>query len=380
MTDAVPVGLYIHLPWCIRKCPYCDFNSHEASGELPFDRYVDALLRDIETELEHLHGRQVETIFIGGGTPSLFPAPAVQRLLDGIRSQVDCVPGMEVSLEANPGAADASRFAGFGAAGVTRLSVGVQSFRDHQLKRLGRVHDRASALAALAAARVAGFDDINIDLMHGLPDDQPGDCLSDLTEALAFEPTHISWYQLTLEPGTAFAHKPPSLPDHDSIAHEFDAGQELLAAAGYDRYEISAYARLGRRARHNVNYWEFGDYIGIGAGAHGKMTTPEGVFRSEKRRSPAAYISQAGQRECTSRNGPLDEAELITDFAINVLRLRDGFAESLFTSRTGLPHSALATPLAEAKARGWLVHKAGVIRPSEQGYRFLNDLQLLFLA
>lgn len=379
-TAPIPVGLYIHLPWCIRKCPYCDFNSHEASGELPFERYVDALLRDLETEIDQLHGRLVETIFIGGGTPSLFPAPAVQRLLDGVRAQVQCTNDIEVSLEANPGAADASRFAGFIAAGVTRLSIGVQSFRDHQLKRLGRVHDSASAHAALGAARVAGFDNINIDLMHGLPEDQTGDSLVDLRAALAYEPEHISWYQLTLEPGTPFAHKPPVLPDHDAIAHEFDVGWDLLAAAGYERYEISAYAQPGWRAGHNVNYWQFGDYIGIGAGAHGKMTTPAGIFRSEKRRSPVAYLSQAGLPECTKRTGPLNDAELITEFAINALRLRDGFAESLFSSRTGLGRAVLATPLEQAEQRGWLVCEAGVVRPTEQGYRFLNDLQLLFLA
>lgn len=379
LAATIPVGLYIHLPWCIRKCPYCDFNSHEASGELPFEPYVDALLRDLETEIDQLDGRLVETIFIGGGTPSLFPVSAIQRLLDGVRARVPCGENAEVSLEANPGAADASRFAGFITAGVTRLSVGVQSFRDHQLTRLGRVHDSASAHAAIGAARDAGFDNINIDLMHGLPEDQAGDSLVDLREALAYEPEHISWYQLTLEPGTAFALKPPLLPDHDAIAHEFDAGWDVLAAAGYERYEISAYAQPGRRARHNVNYWQFGDYIGVGAGAHGKITTPAGVFRSEKRRSPVAYLSQAGLPGCTKRSGPLNDAELISEFAINALRLHGGFAESLFSSRTGLGRAVLEQPLVQAQERDWLVCEAGVVRPTERGYRFLNDLQLLFL-
>ncbi len=380
VTAAIPVGLYIHLPWCVRKCPYCDFNSHEATGEPPFEPYVDALLRDLETEIHQLHGRFVETIFIGGGTPSLFPAPAIQRLLDGIRDRVECADDAEVSLEANPGVADTSRFAGYIAAGVTRISIGVQSFRDHQLMRLGRVHDGASAHAAVRAAREAGFDNINIDLMHGLPEDRAGDSLVDLREALAYQPAHISWYQLTLEPGTPFAHKPPVLPDHDTIARDFDAGWEVLAAAGYERYEISAYAQPERRAKHNVNYWQFGDYIGIGAGAHGKMTTPTGIFRSEKRRSPIAYLSHAGLPECTKRTGPLSDTGLITEFAINALRLRDGFAENLFTSRTGLDRDTLATPITQGEQRGWLVCEAGVVRPTELGYRFLNDLQLLFLA
>ena len=376
---AIPLGLYIHLPWCIRKCPYCDFNSHEAADELPYDRYVDALLRDLDAELSHIQNRKVDTIFIGGGTPSLFPAAAVRRLLDGIRARMDCVTGMEVTLEANPGAADTSRFSGFLAAGVNRLSIGVQSFRNHQLKRLGRVHDSAAVHAALAAARDAGYGDINIDIMHGLPDDRDDEALVDLVEALAFEPTHISWYQLTIEPGTAFAHRPPQLPDHDSVAKQFDAGSEMLAAAGYDRYEVSAYARPGRRARHNINYWQFGDYIGIGAGAHGKMTSTLGIFRSEKRRNPATYMSQAGQPECTTRSGPVDDADLITEFAINALRLREGFDESLFTSRTGLTRGALSDPVRQAQEHGWLNDAAGVIRPTELGYRFLNDLQLLFL-
>lgn len=379
LTDPIPVGLYIHLPWCTRKCPYCDFNSHETSGEVPFESYVDALLRDLETETDQLCGRLVDTIFIGGGTPSLFPVVAVQRLLDGVRARVKCVDAVEISLEANPGSADASRFAGFNTAGVTRLSVGVQSFRDHQLKRLGRIHDGAAARVALDAARAAGFKNINIDLMYGLPEDQSGDSLSDLIEALNYEPEHISWYQLTLEPGTALARNPPVLPEHDAIANEFDTGSDLLSVSGYEHYEVSAYAQPGLRAGHNLNYWQFGDYIGIGAGAHGKVTGPEGIFRSQKRRNPSAYLSQAGSPKCTKRTGPIGDAELITEFAINALRLREGFAEDLFTSRTGLERSALATALERAEGNGWIVCDAGVIRPTQRGFRFLNDLQLLFL-
>ncbi|MFP6681712.1 MAG: radical SAM family heme chaperone HemW, partial [Gammaproteobacteria bacterium] len=284
LTVDIPIGLYVHLPWCIRKCPYCDFNSHETAGELPYSRYIDSLILDLDAELEDLDCRKLGTIFIGGGTPSLFPAGSIARLLDGIRRRVECADDMEITLEANPGAADAERFADFLAAGINRLSVGVQSFRNHQLQRLGRVHNSASARAAVSAARTAGFENINIDLMHGLPDDGPGDSLADLHEALSFEPEHLSWYQLTIEPGTAFANKPPELPDPDAIANELDAGRQLLLDVGYDQYEISAYSRPGRRARHNLNYWEFGDYIGIGAGAHGKLTSRSGVFRTEKRR------------------------------------------------------------------------------------------------
>jgi len=375
----IPLGLYVHLPWCLRKCPYCDFNSHEAAEDVPFDRYVDALLADLETELTHIQGRRLATIFIGGGTPSLFPGAAIHRLLDGVRGAIECADGIEVTLEANPGAADAARFEAYLGAGVNRLSIGVQSFRDRQLALLGRVHDAATADAALAAARSAGCKNINIDLMHGLPAQEANDSLADLTQAIAFEPEHISWYQLTLEPGTAFAHKPPELPEHDAIAREFELGSGLLEAAGYERYEISAYARPGLRARHNLNYWEFGDYIGIGAGAHGKLTTADGVFRTRKRSSPPSYMAYAGTPGCTTRNGPLGQGELVAEFAMNALRLRHGYGETLFALRTGLPQAAVSEVLEQARARGWIVHAGGTIRPTEVGYRSLNDLQMLFL-
>jgi oxygen-independent coproporphyrinogen-3 oxidase len=375
----IPLGLYIHLPWCLRKCPYCDFNSHEAAEDVPFDRYVDALLADLETELDSVQGRRLATIFIGGGTPSLFSGAAINRLLDRVRGAIECADDIEITLEANPGAADAARFEAYLAAGVNRLSIGVQSFRDRQLVLLGRVHDAAAAHAALAAARAAGCQNVNIDLMHGLPADEANDSLADLAEAIAFAPEHISWYQLTLEPGTAFAHKPPKLPQHDAVAYEFELGTRILDGAGYGRYEISAYARPGSRARHNLNYWEFGDYVGIGAGAHGKLTCAAGVFRTQKRRSPLAYMAHAGTPQCTTRNGPLEQAELVAEFAMNALRLRHGYAESLFTARTGLPQAAASRALEQACERGWIVHEGRTIRPTEVGYRFLNDLQLLFL-
>ncbi|MDA0822695.1 MAG: radical SAM family heme chaperone HemW [Proteobacteria bacterium] len=377
----IPLSLYIHLPWCIRKCPYCDFNSHEQSGEPPFNQYVDAVLLDLEYELSHLDAsRALVSIFIGGGTPSLFPSRAIQDLLDGVRRITNCPEPIEITLEANPGAADASRFEGYLSAGVNRLSIGVQSFRDHQLRRLGRVHDAAAACDAIRAARSAGCDNINIDIMHGLPDDKKEDSLFDLSRALEFEPEHLSWYQLTLEPGTVFARKPPKLPDHDVIADQFDLGRRLLQDNGYDQYEISAYARSERRAAHNVNYWEFGDYIGVGAGAHGKLTSAEGIFRTEKRRGPDPYMKHAGEPDATSRSGPLDNSQLVAEFAMNALRLRHGYRAALFSERTGLDVCVANPAVREAVKRGWLTHRNGVIRPTDLGYHFLNDLQLLFLA
>jgi len=377
-ADAIPLGLYIHLPWCIRKCPYCDFNSHEAS-EPPFEAYVDALLRDLDAERALTGTRKVATVFIGGGTPSLFPVAAVRRLLDGVRGRVPFEADPEITLEANPGAADAARFAGYLEAGVNRLSIGVQSFNDEQLRRIGRIHDAKAAREALAAAREAGCRRVNVDLMHGLPGSRSGASLDDLRTALAFEPEHLSWYQLTVEPGTAFARRPPDLPEHDLIADETDAGIALLDEAGYDRYEVSAYARTGERARHNLNYWQYGDYIGIGAGAHGKLSEPDGVYRTAKRRSPSAYVSVGGGT-MDDRMVRVPEADLVGEFAINALRLRHGYHEELFTGRTGLAQSAMEAPLNAALERGWIARTGGKVRPTALGYRFLNDLQELFLA
>ncbi|MDP6184448.1 MAG: radical SAM family heme chaperone HemW, partial [Gammaproteobacteria bacterium] len=280
---------------------------------------------------------------------------------------------------ANPGAADAGRFEAYRAAGVNRLSIGVQTFSDRQLARIGRIHDAAAAYSALDAARAAGFENINIDLMFGLPGCRADDSLVDLRAAIALGPEHISWYQLTIEPGTAFAQESPELPAHDAIASTFDSGRGMLTAAGYEQYEISAYAQPGTRAHHNLNYWEFGDYIGIGAGAHGKLTTARGAFRTEKCCGPVAYMARAGAAGCEIRNGPLTDAQLVAEFAMNALRLRRGYHENLFTARTGLAATAAAGPLREACKRGWIEREAGVIRPTELGYRFLDDLQLLFV-
>lgn len=377
--ETIPLGLYIHLPWCIRKCPYCDFNSHLAI-ETPYEQYVDALLDDLARDVALTYPREVSTIFIGGGTPSLFPAAAIERLLRGVRSTVQLKPDAEVTLEANPGAAETARFAAYLAAGVNRLSIGVQSFSDARLATLGRIHGGQEAVAAVVSARAAGCDRINIDLMHGLPGSADGDSLADLRAAIELEPAHLSWYQLTIEAGTAFARKPPLLPAHDQIVDEFESGVTLLSEAGYERYEISAFAQPNERSRHNLNYWEFGDYLGIGAGAHGKVSAADGVYRSEKRRSPSAYLSKYSSPGDAEFSGPTPGDELIGDFAINAFRLRDGFARSSFAARTGLPLADLDARLNIALDREWIEVSSDTIRPSELGYRFLNDLQLLFIS
>ena len=378
MIATIPLALYVHLPWCVRKCPYCDFNSYEAPGVLPTEAYVDALLRDLDADLLHAQGRALESIFIGGGTPSLFPAQAIQRLLDGVRARLALARDVEITLEANPGAVDEAHFHGYRAAGVNRLSIGVQSLRAAQLRALGRIHGPDDVLHAIETARAAGFDNLNLDLMHGLPGDGPGDSVRELDALLRLAPTHVSWYQLTLEEGTAFAHQPPTLPDDDQIVADFEQGLARLAAAGFSRYEVSAYAMPGRASRHNLNYWTFGDYLGIGAGAHGKWTASDGVYRSARRRHPNAYLQQAG----TPTAGTVErvpEDALTGEFMLNALRLRDGFGLELFETRTGLPREGLAVPLAQAVAKGWLVERVGHVTPTEAGYRFLNDLQILFL-
>ncbi|MSQ68316.1 MAG: radical SAM family heme chaperone HemW [Gammaproteobacteria bacterium] len=371
----VPLALYIHLPWCVRKCPYCDFNSHTAPAGIPEDAYVAALLDDLAADLRTTQGRPLSSVFIGGGTPSLFSGAAIGRLMDGVRAQVALPASAEVTLEANPGTVDAANFAGYRAAGVNRLSIGVQSLRPAQLQALGRIHSPADVTRAVATARAAGFDNFNLDLMHGLPGDAPGDALADLRGALAFRPTHLSWYQLTIEAGTAFAQRPPVLPDDEAIAEDFDAGCALLEAAGFTRYEVSAYARAGHESRHNLNYWTFGDYLGIGAGAHGKLTHAQGIVRTLKRRHPQAYLKAAGQGRAVA----VPAADLVTEFMLNALRLRAGFSQALFTQRTGLTWQHIAGPVATGLARGWLTRTADGVAPSVLGYRFLSDLQLLFM-
>jgi putative oxygen-independent coproporphyrinogen III oxidase len=374
----IPLALYVHLPWCVRKCPYCDFNSYERAGELPEDRYVEALLADLRHDVSLTDDRVITSIFIGGGTPSLFSGSALTTLLDGFRSTVTLIADAEITLEANPGAIDESHFVAYRTAGVNRLSIGVQSMRDPQLKKLGRVHGVADVLRAVEIARAAGFENMNLDLMHGLPGDRKGDSLRDLERLLALSPAHVSWYQLTLEPGTAFGRAPPPLPPHDRIAAEFELGCAILDDAGYRRYEVSAFARPGRESRHNLNYWTFGDYLGIGAGAHGKLTLPAGIQRRVKRRHPTAYVKEAGTAAAVTieaSEGP----RLVTEFALNALRLQRGFSRTLFAARTGLSASALDSGIATGRTRGWLIENGDHLQPTPLGYRFLNDLQLAFV-
>lgn len=376
---AIPLSLYVHLPWCVRKCPYCDFNSYNQNGAIPQDAYIAALLTDLDRDLASLVRRPLRSIFFGGGTPSLFSGSAIAQLLDGVRSRLELAPDVEITLEANPGAIDAANFDGYRAAGVNRLSIGVQSLRAAQLARLGRVHGVEDIAIAVATAKAAGFDNFNLDLMHGLPGDEPDDALGDLEAALAFNPPHLSWYQLTLEPGTAFGCQPPPLPPHDRIAEAFERGSALLAAAGFERYEISAFARLGHAARHNLNYWEFGDYLGIGAGAHGKLTLADGaILRTEKRRQPASYMKAAAEGRVCGTRTPVRTRELVAEFMLNALRLREGFPRDWLQIRSGIAAADVDPLIDIALARGWLAVVGTRLVPTEFGYRFLNDLQLHF--
>lgn len=375
-----PLSLYVHLPWCIRKCPYCDFNSYEARGALRDAAYVDAVLRDLRFELDLVRGRPIETIFIGGGTPSLFSGDAIARLLDGVRTEASLVPGAEITLEANPGAADAARFAAFREAGVNRLSIGIQSFREEQLRALGRVHGAADAEAAVTAARAAGFDNVNVDLMYGVPGDDAAGAVGDLERAIALAPAHISWYQLTLEPNTAFERRPPALPDDRVVASIEERGRALLAAHGYARYEISAYASQGRRCAHNLNYWRFGDYLGVGAGAHGKITVPAAgaIERRAKTRNPRTFETCAGSPAAVSAERIAGRRSAALEYLMNALRLLDGTPTEAFVARAGQPSAAIAGARATAVARGWLEADPAALRATEAGLEKLNRLLELF--
>ncbi len=376
---AIPLALYVHLPWCVRKCPYCDFNSYTRSGALPEQEYVAALLADLDADRPYAADRALVSIFFGGGTPSLFSGAAIARVLDGVRARFALASEIEITLEANPGAVDAEHFGAYRRAGVNRLSLGVQSLRPSQLTALGRIHSVEDVTRAVTAARDAGFENFNLDLMYGLPDDRPGDALRDLERALDFDPPHLSWYELTLEPGTAFARRPPPLPPHDPVAADFERGCAMLESRGYRRYEVSAFARPGRAARHNLNYWCFGDYLGIGAGAHGKLTTTTGVIRTVKRRQPAAYMKAALTGASLATVSAVPARDLALEFMLNALRLRDGFERAWLRERA--PAAAnVDDAIAEAVARGWLRDEGSRVVPSELGYRFLTDLQLLFSA
>ena len=381
-NPVTPLALYIHMPWCLRKCPYCDFNSHGGGARAPYAEYVTHLLQDLEQELRTLAARRpLHSIFIGGGTPSLFPGPGIQALLDGVRGLTALDSACEISLEANPGAADANRFAAYRRAGVNRLSIGVQSLDAALLVRLGRVHDPDEARAAVAAARAAGYDNLNLDLMFALPCQELAQAAADLNALIELGPEHISYYQLTLEPDTPFHTKPPPVPDLDQAADMAAAGLALLQAAGYRQYEVSAYARPGRQCRHNLNYWRFGDYLGIGAGAHGKLTDPwSGIIRrTAKHARPDTYLGSRPER-LIDESHALSDTDLVCEFALNAFRLTSGFEQGLFESTTRLPWSRIEPLIAAAVDDGLLTADHGHIAPTALGCAFANELVARFMT
>ena len=379
LSSLPPLSLYVHIPWCLRKCPYCDFNSHEARGDVPEERYLAALMADLEAALPLIWGRTVHSIFIGGGTPSLFSPQAIDRLLGDIRARLRLDAGCEITLEANPGTFEKERFRAYRGAGVTRLSIGVQSFNDQYLQALGRVHDRAQALAAVEEAATA-FDTFNLDIMYALPGQTLPALEQDMRTALALAPPHISIYHLTVEPNTWFAKYPPALPEDDTAYAMLDRITELTADAGLQRYEVSAYARGGHQCLHNTNYWQFGDYLGIGAGAHSKISFAHRVVRQVRFRDPQRYMDGALAGRAIAQDDDVRRADLPFEFMLGALRLREGFALQDFTARTGLPLTAIAEGLQQAEARGLVTRDMERVRPTERGFDFLSDLQSLFLA
>jgi len=376
-----PLSLYVHLPWCVRKCPYCDFNSYSGGDDASRRRYLDALCSDLEAEAAKAGGRPLVSIFLGGGTPSLFRADEIGRLLDVTRSHLDCSDDIEITMETNPGAVERGDLQGYRDAGVNRLSIGAQSFDPGKLAALGRIHDVEDIALTAAQAAAAGFDDVNIDIMYALPgQDVPG-ALSDIDAAASLGPTHLSWYQLTLEPNTVFHARPPQdLPDEDLSFAIQEAGEARLAELGFERYEVSAWARDGRRCRHNLNYWSFGDYLAVGAGAHGKLSTSAGIVRYSKPANPLQYMQQMEKGGGQDAAQTVGDGDLLFEFMLNALRLVDGFDEQLFVERTRLPLPALRERLIPLATRGLIaVEEGGHWRPTAKGRQFLNDLQADFL-
>ena len=375
----IPLSLYVHVPWCVRKCPYCDFNSHQVRDEIPQQRYVDTLIEDLRSEAMLADDRPIHSIFIGGGTPSLFTPEAYQQILGAVRDQFELAPTAEVTLEANPGTFERERFQGYREAGINRVSIGVQSFNNDSLDALGRIHNGDEAIAAAEAASTI-FDRFNLDLMHGLPQQTPELALADLRQALALNPNQISWYQLTLEPNTEFAARPPRLPVEEELWQIQEAGQSLLESAGYRQYEISAFARSGGESAHNINYWRFGDYIGIGAGAHGKFSNWNGesieIRRRHKQRQPKGYMNPESRIAGDELIAADDRA---FEFMLNALRLTDGFELTLFAERTGLALTLIEAKLDVAQRKGLLKIEKGFAKPTNEGRLFLNDLLELFL-
>ena len=372
-----PLSLYIHVPWCVKKCPYCDFNSHAARGEIPEQQYIDALIRDLEREANACQGRPIKSIFIGGGTPSLLTGQAISQLLKRAAEVVEFTADIEITMEANPGTFETERFAEYLAGGVNRLSIGVQSFNSQHLEALGRIHSGDEAVTAITTARALGFKRINLDLMHGLPGQSPEQAMSDIQLAIALEPDHLSWYQLTIEPNTEFHVRPPLLPEDDDLWDIQQQGQQLIAAAGFQQYEVSAYAKPGQQARHNINYWQFGDYLGIGAGAHGKLSFPEQdlIVRRWKQRSPKAYLNSI---DPLGGETPIEREDRRFEFMINALRLLEGAPLQSYLERTGLDRESLEPLWGEAQQQGLMVG-GEQLATTERGQLFLNTLLERFL-
>ncbi|MFS2221002.1 radical SAM family heme chaperone HemW [Pantoea sp. B65] len=377
MSERPPLSLYIHIPWCVQKCPYCDFNSHALKGEVPHEEYVRHLLADLDNDLPLTGGREVGTIFIGGGTPSLLSSEAMLLLLDGVRARLPLSPGAEITMEANPGTVEADRFSGYQRAGINRISIGVQSFSPEKLQRLGRIHGPQEAVRAAHLAADLGLRSFNLDLMHGLPDQTLEQALDDLRQAIALNPPHLSWYQLTIEPNTLFSSRPPVLPDDDALWDIFEQGDQLLTAAGYQQYETSAYAKPGYRCEHNLNYWRFGDYLGIGCGAHGKLTQEDGrIIRTSKTRHPRGFM--AGKY--LDRQHEVEESEKPFEFFMNRFRLLEPAPREEFARYTGLDESLIRPQIAQALAKGYLTETAEYWQITQKGKLFLNSLLELFLT
>ena len=380
-TALPPLSLYIHVPWCVRKCPYCDFNSHKSPEELPERAYIDALIRDLEQEVPHVWGRSVGSIFIGGGTPSLFSPEAYERLFSAIRALVPLRPEAEITLEANPGTFEAHRFADYRDLGINRLSIGIQSFNDQSLAALGRIHDSKQAIKAVETAHKVGFKNFNLDLMFGLPHQTEKTAKNDVDTAIALEPSHISYYQLTIEPNTLFYQHPPTLPDDDPIYDWQIANQERLAGSGYQQYEVSAYAKNSHQCQHNLNYWQFGDYLGIGAGAHGKISdaAKQSITRRSKQKQPQAYTDTAGTSAVILSEESIRHTDIGFEFMLNALRLTEGFPTPLFYQHAGMPISHIDQALQQAEQQGLITRDIHRICPTEKGQRYLNTLIELFL-
>jgi len=379
LTALPPLSLYIHFPWCVRKCPYCDFNSHEAKGALPEQEYLDAVRLDLEQSLPLIWGRKIHTVFIGGGTPSLMSAAGLDRLLSDVRTLLPLEINAEITMEANPGTFEIEKFRHYRDSGVNRLSIGIQSFNADHLKSLGRIHDEREALRAVEIAH-STFDNFNLDLMYALPSQTLAQAEHDLKTALSFAPPHLSLYHLTMEPNTVFAKYPPALPDDDASADMQDMIAERMQAAGFDHYEVSAYAQPGRRAKHNLNYWNFGDYLGIGAGAHSKISFPHRILRQARFKQPASFMEAAKRGNPVQEEHEIARADMGFEFMLNTLRLTGGFDPNLFNERTGMSITAIGKALDAAEAKGLLYRDFKLIRPTELGQRFLNDLQEMFLG